>query len=115
MPAARTGKLAALHAPFGFDPGERWEYGINIDIAGRMVEVASGQDLETYIHEHLFRPLGMRDTGFVIKPQWQDRMAQVHTRDARRRAVADGSGAAGRKIPSSTRAAADCSPHRTII
>jgi methyl acetate hydrolase len=78
-----TGKLAALHAPLGFDPGERWEYGINIDVAGRMVEVASGQDLETYMHEHLFRPLSMTDTGFVIKPQWKDRMAQVHTRDAK--------------------------------
>src|ERR1700722_12398368 len=81
LPAARTGKLAALHAPLGFDPDERWEYGINIDIAGRMIEVASGQDLEAYFHEHLFRPLGMHDTGFVIKPQWKDRMAQVHTRD----------------------------------
>jgi len=81
LPAARTGKIAALHAPLGFDPGERWEYGINIDVAGRMIEVASGQDLETYFHEHLFRPLGMSDTGFVIKPQWKGRMAQVHSRD----------------------------------
>ena len=40
LPAARTGKIGALKAPLGFDPGERWEYGINIDIAGRMVEVA---------------------------------------------------------------------------
>ena len=81
LPAARTGKIAALHAPLGFDPGERWEYGINIDIAGRMVEVASGQDLESYFQQHLFRPLGMNDTGFVIKPQWNGRQAQVHTRD----------------------------------
>ncbi|MEA2743653.1 MAG: methyl acetate hydrolase, partial [Acetobacteraceae bacterium] len=49
LPAARTGKLAALTAPLNFDPGERWEYGINIDIAGRMVEVVSGLDLETYM------------------------------------------------------------------
>jgi methyl acetate hydrolase len=81
QPAARTGKIAALHAPLGFDPGERWEYGINIDIAGRMVEVASGQDLESYFHQHLFRPLGMHDTGFVIKPQWKVRQAQVHQRE----------------------------------
>jgi CubicO group peptidase (beta-lactamase class C family) len=81
LPPARTGQLAALHAPLGFDPDERWEYGIAIDVAGRMVEVASGQNLETYMQEHLFRPLGMADTGFVIKPQWKGRMAQVHTRD----------------------------------
>jgi CubicO group peptidase (beta-lactamase class C family) len=46
-----------------------------------MVEVASGQNLEEYFHDHLFRPLGMTDTGFVIKPQWKHRMARVHSRD----------------------------------
>jgi len=82
LPAARTGKIAALQAPLGFDPGARWEYGINIDIAGRMVEVASGQNLESYMQEHLFGPLGMRDTGFVLRPEWMDRLATVHTREA---------------------------------
>ena len=82
LPPARTGKLAALHAPLGFDPGERWEYGINIDIAGRMVEVASGQDLETYMRRNLFEPLGMKDTGFVLRPEWEGRMATVHSRGA---------------------------------
>ncbi len=81
QPPAGSGRLAALQGPLGFDPGERWEYGINIDLAGRMVEVASGKDLETYFHDHLFRPLGMPDTGFVIKAQWKDRMAQLHARD----------------------------------
>jgi methyl acetate hydrolase len=82
LPAARTGKLAALHAPLGYDPGERWEYGINIDIAGRMVEVVSGEDLDSYMRRHLFEPLGMPDTGFKLRPEWQSRMAQVHARDA---------------------------------
>jgi CubicO group peptidase (beta-lactamase class C family) len=80
LPAARTGKLAALNAPLGFDPGERWEYGINIDIAGRMVEVASGLDLETYMRRYLFDPLGMPDTGFVLRPEWESRLATVHSR-----------------------------------
>jgi CubicO group peptidase (beta-lactamase class C family) len=81
LPSTRTGLLAALRAPLGFDPGERWEYGINIDIAGRMVEVAAGKDLETYFQERIFRPLGMNDTGFVLQPRWKDRLAQVHVRD----------------------------------
>ncbi len=80
LPAARTGKLAALSAPLGFDPGERWEYGINIDIAGRMIEVASGLDLETYMRRYLFEPLGMPDTGFVLRPEWENRLAVVHSR-----------------------------------
>ncbi len=80
LPAARTGKLAALGAPLGYDPGERWEYGINIDMAGRMVEVASGLDLETYFQRHIFAPLGMTDTGFVLRPDWENRLAVVHSR-----------------------------------
>ena len=81
LPAARTGKIAALQVPLACDPGERWEYGINIDIAGRMVEVASGKDLETYLQDHLFRPLGMPDSSFILQPRWKDRLAQVHARD----------------------------------
>jgi len=80
LPAARTGKLAALTAPLGFDPGERWEYGINIDIAGRMVEVASGLDLEAYMQRHLFAPLRMVDTSFIQRPEWNSRLAAVHAR-----------------------------------
>ena len=49
-----------------FDPGDRWEYGINIDWAGRAVEEVSGQSLEVYFREHIFEPLGMADTGFLI-------------------------------------------------
>ncbi|MFO1025168.1 MAG: serine hydrolase domain-containing protein [Acetobacteraceae bacterium] len=80
LPAARTGKLAALSAPLGFDPGERWEYGIGIDIAGRMVEVASGLDLESYFQRHICGPLGMTDTTFVERPEWGARVATVHAR-----------------------------------
>ncbi len=80
LPAARTGKLAALSAPLGFDPGERWEYGINIDIAGRMVEVVSGLDLETYFQQHIFAPLGMVDTSFIERPDWENRLTAVHAR-----------------------------------
>jgi len=48
MPQMATGKLAALRMPLMFDPGERWEYGINIDWVGRLVEEVSGQDLDAY-------------------------------------------------------------------
>jgi len=82
LPAARTGKLAALQAPLGYDPGTKWEYGINIDIAGRMVEVVSGLDLETYLQRHIFAPLGMTDTSFIQRPEWDSRLTTVHARQA---------------------------------
>jgi methyl acetate hydrolase len=82
LPPARTGKLASLKAPLAFDPGTRWEYGINIDIAGRMVEVASGLDLETYFQRHICAPLGMVDTSFIQRPAWEGRLTTVHARQA---------------------------------
>lgn len=83
LPAARTGKLAALNAPLGFDPGERWEYGIGIDWAGRMVEAAAGGlNLEQYMQRHIFAPLGMRDTSFDPRPDWASRTVTVHARQA---------------------------------
>src|SRR3984957_14385937 len=63
MPQMSSGKRAALRMPLMFDPGERWEYGINIDWVGRLVEEASGQSLDAYFAEHITGPLGMKDTG----------------------------------------------------
>ena len=80
VPPARTGKLAALAMPLTFDPGTAWQYGINIDWAGRMVEAASGLDLETYFQRHICGPLGMTDTSFLVRPDMEARLASVHAR-----------------------------------
>ncbi|MBN8908804.1 MAG: beta-lactamase family protein, partial [Rhodospirillales bacterium] len=80
-PGARTGLLAGLDAPLAFDPGERWEYGINIDWIGRVVEASSGENLEAYFRAHLFDLLGMRDTGFVPTDAQAARGAGMHVRD----------------------------------
>jgi methyl acetate hydrolase len=80
MPTFLTGKLAALHLPLVFDPGERWEYGINIDWVGRAVEAAAGQSLDAYFSAHIFAPLGMTDTGFVPSADQASRLVRVHRR-----------------------------------
>ncbi len=81
VPPARTGKLAALAMPLAFDPGTAWQYGINIDWAGRMVEAASGLDLETYFRRHVCGPLGMDDTSFLVSPSMEPRLATIYARD----------------------------------
>jgi methyl acetate hydrolase len=80
MPLMATGRLAAMRQPLMFDPGERWEYGINIDWIGRLVEEASGQKLDTYFAEHITGPLGMTDTGFTVTPEQRSRQVSVHQR-----------------------------------
>ena len=82
MPQMASGKLAALRMPLMFDPGERWEYGINIDWIGRLVEEASGQKLDAYFADHITGPLGMKDTGFSVSPEQRARQATVHQRAA---------------------------------
>src|SRR5438876_1232656 len=62
-------KNLTLQTPLVFDPGERWEYGVNLDWVGKTVEQLSGQSLEAYFKEHIFGPLGMDDTGFVIRTE----------------------------------------------
>ena len=71
---------AALRTPLLFDPGERWDYGINIDWAGKMVEAVSGKRLGDYFQENLFDPLGMNSTAFKITPGMRARLAKIHQR-----------------------------------
>jgi len=80
VPQITTCEHAALTTPLLFDPGDRWDYGIGIDWAGRMVEEASGRKLGQYMQETIFEPLGMNDTAFRISPAMRERLATVHVR-----------------------------------
>ena len=82
LPARPTGKLASIRTPLSFDPGDQWEYGVNIDWAGHLVEVLSGQSLDVYFRDKIFAPLGMKDSGFVVSAEQRSRQARVHARQA---------------------------------
>jgi CubicO group peptidase (beta-lactamase class C family) len=82
LPRAGSGQRKAIDIPLSFDPGERWEYGINIDWVGLMVSTATGLRLGEYIQQHITAPLGMTSTGFKITPDMRARLAKVHQRDA---------------------------------
>ncbi len=80
IPGIISCQNAALDLPLVFDPGERWDYGINIDWIGKAVEKVSGQRLGAYFQEHLFAPLGMTDTAFKIGPSQRQRLVGMHAR-----------------------------------
>jgi methyl acetate hydrolase len=82
IPGVGTCKLEALKTPLIADPGDQWNYGINIDWAGKAVERVSGLSLDGYVRERIFAPLGMKDTVFILKPDRQARVASVHARGA---------------------------------
>ncbi len=79
-PGITTCTNAALTTPLLFDPGDRWEYGINIDWAGKMVEAVSGQRLDRYLQQNILGPLGMNDTSFRLSTAQRARLASVHQR-----------------------------------
>jgi CubicO group peptidase (beta-lactamase class C family) len=57
--------------PLLAQPGTEWNYSVSTDVLGYLVELWSGQDLQTFLHEHVFAPLGMQDTGFhVPEDKW---------------------------------------------
>jgi CubicO group peptidase (beta-lactamase class C family) len=82
IPGVGSCKNIALTTPLMFDPGERWEYGINIDWAGKMVENVSGSTLGSYLKENVFDPLGMNSTAFKITPDMRSRLAKMHAHGA---------------------------------
>ena len=78
-PEEFTARIAA--APLAYEPGTVWQYSLAVDVLGRVVEKASGQRLGTFLDERLFRPLGMRETGFSVAPDKRGRIAQAFATD----------------------------------
>lgn len=69
-----------LDVPLAFDPGAKWEYGISTDILGVLVEVVSGQSLDDYFREHIFEPLDMPDTYFIVPEEKLPRFATAYAK-----------------------------------
>jgi CubicO group peptidase (beta-lactamase class C family) len=68
--------------PLMFQPGEKWQYGLNSDLLGCLVEVISGMTLEDFFHKNIFIPLGMKDTYFNVPAAKSGRLATVYTEDS---------------------------------
>jgi CubicO group peptidase (beta-lactamase class C family) len=73
-------KLA--RAPLRYTPGERWMYSLASDVCGYLIEALSGKPFDRYLREHIFDPLGMKDTSFVIAPEKVERFAACYERAA---------------------------------
>jgi CubicO group peptidase (beta-lactamase class C family) len=80
VPDPFSGRRAGLQLPLIADPGEVWNYGINTDWLGQVIEAVSGQDLSSYLAEHVFRPLGMDHTTFAPTPEQRERLMPIHSR-----------------------------------
>jgi CubicO group peptidase (beta-lactamase class C family) len=74
--------------PLVFQPGTEWNYSMSTDVLGRLVEVVSGQPLDTYFAERIFEPLGMPDTAFWVEGDAAKQLAALYVPEpGTRRAV----------------------------
>ena len=82
QPSVIAASKAALMTPLLFDPGDKWEYGSNLDWCGQVVEGIRGKRLGEVMKERIFQPLGMEDIAFSMTPSMHSRLAVIHQRDA---------------------------------
>ncbi len=71
-------QLAGL--PLVSQPGTKFNYSVATDVLGRIIEIVSGQTLDLFLRDRIFRPLGMRDTDFEISPKNLDRLTTNYWR-----------------------------------
>ena len=84
--------------PLAHEPGERFTYGVSTDVLGALVEKLSGRSLDDVLQERVWRPLGMKDTGFGVPEGKRERLAKVYEKgpDGRLRPVKSGSSSRSR-------------------
>ena len=82
QPSVITGTKKALMTPLLFDPGDKWEYGTNVDWAGQVVEGIRGKRLGEVMKERVFVPLGIEEMTFSLTAPMRARLAKMHARNA---------------------------------
>ena len=73
-PAEQIERLAKV--PLAHQPGSTFEYGLSVDVLGRVVEAISGTTLGQFLQERIFTPLGMADSAFIVPQEKLNRLAQ---------------------------------------
>ena len=74
---SRLGALPLMH-----QPGEKWTYGLNVDVLGDLVEIWSGMSLEDFFKTRIFEPLGMTDTYFNLPASKASRLVNMYSEDS---------------------------------
>ncbi len=69
-------KLAKL--PLAENPGTVYRYGSSYDVLGRVIEVASGMTLDKFFEERIYKPLGMKDSGFLVTGEDVNRLVYLN-------------------------------------
>lgn len=80
-PTTRQVIDALAQEPLFFEPGDRYQYSLCHDVLGALIEALSGLPLETYIRKHIFEPLGMQDSTFLLSEDEFSTMSPLYRFD----------------------------------
>jgi methyl acetate hydrolase len=80
QPSVVSASRAAINTPLLFDPGDKWEYGSNIDWCGQVVEGIRGKRLGEVFKERIFKQLDIEDMAFTMTPSMKKRQGDIHAR-----------------------------------
>lgn len=64
--------------PLGYHPGERWEYGISVDVQAYLIEILAKKPFDQYMRETVLDPLGMNETGYFVPETKRSRVAAIY-------------------------------------
>lgn len=76
----RSGERSPRDLPLLHDPGSQWTYGMSTAVLGEAIERITGETLDVFFESRIFRPLGMSDTGFDLKPEKRHRLVSLFRR-----------------------------------
>ena len=82
QPSVITASKACLMTPLLFDPGQRWDYGTNLDWCGQIVEAIAGRRLGEVFNTRIFEPLGIESMTFELTDAMRSKLAGIHARGA---------------------------------
>ena len=69
------------HIPLHHEPGEKYTYGIGLDVLGYLIEIVSKKTLDVFFKEEIFSPLEMNDTYFYLPKDKENRLVPVLTKE----------------------------------
>lgn len=73
--------VSSFESPLIFEPGEGWNYSLGLDWAGILIERVTGQSLDDYFQEHIFKPINVKTLTFAPTPKHYDNLQTPTTRD----------------------------------
>ena len=88
-PSLRAEIAQIAKMPLAHQPGVRFSYGLSTNVLGGLIEFVTKQNLDAYLTDNIFKPLGMKDTYFYLPKSKQNRLVEIYIKQNNNLKAAD--------------------------